>query len=658
MKIFATNLTRMMLVMLIVMSFSLVGKAQITMPRIFNCGMVLQQGMEVPVWGWASPHEKVSVSIDGNTVKTRAGADGKWKLKLPEMNAGGPYSMTIKGKNTMVFENIMVGEVWVCSGQSNMEFPVDSIDQSYRGVNNYQQEIADADNYPEIRLFTVPRKIAQKPQQDLDDGEWLECSSATVGDFSAVGYFFARNLYKKLGVPIGMICTSWGGTVAESWTSPETMANDSDFGPMLVELQKLDMKKYQETKEAKIKAKLGELPTVDKGLIDGKAVWAASDLDDSGWKSMQLPGLWESRGYEYIDGIAWFRKTIEISPEDVGKQANLNLQKIDDSDQTWVNGVPVGKTMNAYDKDRHYDIPEGVLKNGKNVITVRVEDTGGGGGIYGNGNMFNLSVDGKNISLAGDWKFRFGKISTANLGMGPNDYPTLLYNGMVNPIIPYGIKGVIWYQGESNADRPKQYQRIFPNMIKDWRMHWNEGDFPFLFVQLANYMEAQNEPSDSNWARLREAQTKALNLSNTGMAVAIDAGEGGNIHPKDKQTIGYRLSLPALKIAYGENLVYSSPTFDHMEIDKSRIFLTFNHVGDGLKVHDKYGYLKGFAVAGVDHKFHWAKAVLVNQNTVVVFSSDVENPIAVRYGWADNPNDVNLYNSAGLPASPFRTDDW
>ncbi|PSK81288.1 sialate O-acetylesterase [Prolixibacter denitrificans] len=658
MKIFLSNLTRITLVMLVFLSFSLEGKAQITMPRIFNCGMVLQEGMEVPVWGWASPHEKVTVSIDGNTVKTRADNDGKWQLKLPEMNAGGPYSMKIKGNNTIVFENIMVGEVWVCSGQSNMEFPVDSIDQSYRGVNNYRKEMADADNYPEIRLFTVPRKIAQTPQKDMDDGEWLECSSATVGDFSAVGYFFARDLYKKLGVPIGMICSSWGGTVAESWTSPETMANDSDFAPMLAALQKLDLKKYKESKEAAIKAKLGDLPTVDKGLVDGKAVWAAPDFDDSAWKSMQLPGLWESRGYESIDGIAWFRKTIEISPEDAGKAAKLNLQKIDDSDQTWVNGIPVGKTMNAYDKNRHYDIPEGLLKTGKNVITVRVEDTGGGGGIYGSANQLNLQIDGKNIPLAGDWKFKFGKIDTNAISLGPNDYPTLLYNGMVSPIAGYGIKGVIWYQGESNADRPTQYQRIFPNLIKDWRMHWNEGDFPFLFVQLANYMAPAKEPGDSNWARLREAQTKTLALPNTGMAVAIDIGEGGNIHPKNKQSVGYRLSLPALKIAYNKDLVYSGPMYDYMDIDKSRVFLTFNHVGDGLKVRDKYGYLKGFAVAGADKKFHWAKAVVVNPTTVVVFSSEVKNPVAVRYGWADNPDDVNLYNSADLPASPFRTDNW
>jgi sialate O-acetylesterase len=457
--------------------WSVAGMSQVTLPPFFNCNMVLQQGIEIPVWGWASPGEKVTVTLGKNTVSTRTGKNGKWRVNLPKMDYGGPYSMTVKGKNFRTIEHILIGEVWVCSGQSNMEFKVSQ-------AKNATAEIAAA-NYPDIRLFTVKKRVAKEPQENLDEGEWWICSPESVPDFSAVGYFFGRNLYEHLKVPIGLIHASWGGTVAETWTSAETIAQDPDFSEMLTKLKSVDM----------------------------------------------------------------------------------NTTKV-----------------------------------------------------------------------------------------GPNAYPTLLYNGMINPVIPYGIRGAIWYQGESNASRAQQYKRVFPNMIKDWRTKWNQGNFPFLFVQLANFKKAVTEPAESEWAELREAQTQTLQVENTGMANIIDVGDANNIHPTDKQTVGYRLSLAARKVAYGETLVYTGPTYKGMKIDKSRIYITFDNVGKGLKVNNRYGYVNGFTIASKEGGFKWARATVVSENTVMVTSEAVDNPFAVRYGWADNPDDLDLYNIEGLPANPFRTD--
>lgn len=624
-------------------------EANVKPARIFSSNMVLQQGQQNPVWGWADKGEKVTISFAGKTISTKADKAGKWSAKLPSMDYGGPYEMTIKGKNTINFNNILIGEVWICSGQSNMEFAVNS-------AINAKAEIASA-NYPNIRLFTVDKKVAQKPVQDLDNGEWLVCTPQTVPPFSAVGYFFGRQLNKDLNVPVGLIHTSWGGTVAETWTSTQTIENDPDFKDKLKELAGFDMNKYREQKMEAIKAKLKEVPTKDAGLVNGVAVYADQAMNDADWATMDPTRVWEENNYPPIEGIAWYRKSINLTA-DQAKQANeIHLGMIDDNDVTWINGVKIGSTK-GYNQNRVYSIPANTLKAGKNVIAIRVEDTGGGGGMYGDAAEKYLAVGDQQISLAEPWKFKFTEAQIGSLEVGPNDYPTLLFNGMLNPIIPYGIKGAIWYQGESNAGRAKQYQRVFPNMIKDWRTHWNQGDFSFLFVSLANYMEAPKQPGESDWAELREAQTKTLALPKTGMALAIDLGEAGDIHPKNKQDVGKRLELAALKTTYGKNIVYSGPMYQSVKFDGNKAIITFTETGSGLVAKDKYGYLKSFSIAGADHKFVWAKAFINSDNTVVVYSDEVKNPVAVRFGWANNPDDLNLYNKEGLPANPFRTDDW
>ncbi|SHE44606.1 sialate O-acetylesterase [Mariniphaga anaerophila] len=627
------------------------AEADVKLPRIFSSNMVLQQGIDIPFWGWADRGERIEITFAGNTVRTRADAEGKWKLELPEQDYGGPYKVIIKGKNTIELDNVMVGEVWICSGQSNMEWRVEQ-------SNNAEEEVA-AVEYPEIRLFTVPKAVSQFPGDDISDGAWEQCTPETVGGFSAVGYFFGRDLYQELQVPVGLIHTSWGGTVAETWISPNSIADDPDFSAKMIELQQMNMESYRQARLDKVKALLGgEIPTQDLGMVDGKPVWAAIDFDDSDWQSIKAPMYWEYQGYVDIDGIGWYRKEVQLDEEATQTELMLHLGKVDDSDITFFNGIEIGRTENKYDENRVYTIDKKYLKTGKNVIAVRVDDTGGNGGIWGDPENQLLVSENEKIVISGDWKFRISKADVSSVNLGPNSYPTLLFNAMINPIVPYGIKGAIWYQGESNADRAKQYQRIFPALITDWRNHWQLGDFPFLFVSLANFTQPPLLPGESDWAELREAQTKTLALPNTGMALAIDIGEADDIHPRNKQDVGKRLALNAFKVAYGKDIVYSGPMYKSVEFTNGKAYVSFAETGSGLEAKDKYGYLKGFSVAGADRVFHWAKAEIVDDKTVVVYSEAVSNPVAVRYGWANNPDDVNLYNREQLPANPFRTDDW
>lgn len=635
--------------LMLLWSTTMTTEANVKPARIFSSNMVLQQGQENPVWGWADKGEKITITFAGKTIKTKADKNGKWSAKLPSMDYGGPHNMVLKGKNTIEFDNILIGEVWICSGQSNMEFVVNS-------AINAKTEIAAA-NYPNIRFFTISQKIAQVPAADLDKGQWDVCSPQTVASFSAVAYFFGRHLNQELKVPVGLIHTSWGGTVAETWTSAQTIENDPDFKDKLKELASFDLTKYREYKMEAIKAKLNEVPTKDAGMVDGVAVYADQAMNDADWVEMDPANLWEDSSYPPIDGIAWYRKTITLTADQAKQATEIHLGMIDDNDNTWINGVKIGTTR-GYNEFRVYAIPANTLKAGKNVIAIRVEDNGGGGGMYGPSAEKYLLAGDQRISLADQWKFKITEARVGSAQLGPNDYPTLLFNGMLNPVIPYGIKGAIWYQGEANTSRAKQYQRIFPNLIKDWRTHWNQGDFSFLYVSLANYMEAPKQPVESDWAELREAQTKTLSLPNTGMALAIDLGVANDIHPKNKQDVGKRLALSALKTTYGKNIVHSGPMYQSVQFEGNKAIISFTETGSGLMVKDKYGYINGFSIAGADRKFVWAKASVTADNKVVVSSDEIKNPVAVRYGWANNPDDLNLYNKEGLPTNPFRTDDW
>ena len=631
--------------------FSIFLSANPRLPKIFGDNMVFQRNRQIPVWGWADAGERINIRFNNQNKSVNADKNGIWKISLDAEPAGGPYQLILTGKSSISLNNVMVGEVWICSGQSNMEMPI----AGWGKIRNYQQEIAEA-NYPLIRHIKVPNAVASTPQDDITGGEWKVCGPETVGDFTAVGYFFARELYKKLNVAIGLINSSWGGTMVETWASRGAFEQSEEFASMIsTSLPAVGLDSLNKIRRDAILNKVSAL----QGTLENRTItetWSDPAFDDQHWKTMKLPGLWENQGMglDDLDGIVWFRKSFELAPGEANQPSVLNLDMIDDNDITYVNGVKVGNT-NDYAQQRKYILPAGALKEGKNIIAVRVQDTGGGGGIYGDG-PFSITVGSRTISLSGDWYFRIASVSSGSIS--PNSYPTLLFNAMINPLIPFGIRGAIWYQGEANAGRAYQYRKAFPLMITDWRKRWNEGDFPFYFVQLASFNEANGDSEHgSTWAELREAQTLTLSLPNTGMAVTTDIGEPHDIHPKNKQDVGMRLAALALNNVYGQTMVNAGPAYQSMKIEGNRIRLSFSQTGSGLMVKDKYGYVRGFEVAGNDQHFHFAKAFL-DGNQVVVFADDLSAPVQVRYNWADDASDGNLFNKEGFPAQPFRTDNW
>ena len=635
--------------------------AQVKLSPIFSDNMVLQQQTKAPVWGETKPYKKVEITTSWDQKKYTVQADpqGKWKTEVATPVAGGPYSITISDGKKVKLSNVMIGEVWVCSGQSNMEMQV----EGWGKVMNYQQEKEEAENYPNIRFLLVEKATSPQPINEIKAAEngWQVCTSKSVADFSAAGYFFGRDLHKYRNVPIGLIDTSWGGTYIETWTSREALATMPDMQKKLDVLNGLPITKEDREKKfhSDVENWKKDVAKIDKGFVNGEAVWAATGLEDSAWKTMKVPGLMQEQGLEGFNGIVWFRKTIDIPANWAGKELTLNVGVIDDNDFTYFNGVQVGHTE-GWMAPRSYKIPKELVKVGKAVIAVRVMDTGGTGGINGSPESISLHRSETDaVQLAGDWKYQISlnikdipqmPVNTAN---EPN-VPSFLFNAMLNPLIPFAIKGAIWYQGEANTGQAYQYRELMPLMIKDWRDRWGY-DFPFYMVQLASFTAQQTAPVDATWAELREAQTQTLHLGNTGMAVTIDIGDAFDIHPKNKQEVGRRLALAARAQTYGEKIPYSGPMYDTYQIEGNKIRIYFKHTDGGLKTKNNE-IPKGFTIAGVDHKFHWADAV-IDGNSIVVSSPEVAFPIAVRYAWADNPI-CNLYNGADLPASPFRTDDW
>ena len=621
---------------------------------LFTDHMVFQRGLKAPVWGWTQPGQNVTVGMNGKTASATAGPDGKWMAALGPFTAGGPYTLTVEGPEKATVQDVLVGDVWICSGQSNMEMGI-------ANVNNAKDEIAKAGN-PNIRLFTVPKKTAGEPQETVVS-HWEPCTPETVaaggwGGFSAVGYFFGRHLQETQHVPIGLIHTSWGGTIAEAWASASALRTMPDFVPQVdaVERTTAEMKKGAVSLEKML------ADWYEKNDPGTAQKWGAADFSAANWKTMQLPTAWELAGLPDYDGIVWFRKRFELPADWAGKDLTLHLGPIDDDDTTFVNGVQVGATR-GYNIDRVYKVPASLLKAGRNVIAVRVLDTGGAGGLNGTPDkMFVATADGgagQSLTLAGNWRYQdsvpLAKTTPVPMQTGDNpNVTTVLYNGMIAPLIPYGIKGAIWYQGESNAGRGMQYRTLLPTTIKDWRSRFGVGEFPFFIVQLANFTPTVDQPIQEGWADLREAQLlTAENLPKTGIAVTLDIGEAGDIHPKNKQEVGRRLGLSADAIAYGDKVEYSGPLYHAMKVEGDKVHLTFDHLGGGL-VAKGDAPLKGFAIAGADGHFEFADAK-IDGDTIVVSSAKVPNPTAVRYAWANNPV-ANLVNKAGLPASSFRTD--
>ena len=625
--------------------WSVPAEAKVTLPKFFSDNMVLQREMPISVWGNADKKETVTIEFNGTIKTIQAGKDGKWKIELPSMKYGGPFQMTIKGKdNTVTFDNILIGDVWLCSGQSNMEFTLNSAKGADEAIQKSENK--------QIRLLTVPKTIQTEECEDIQSGSWEECNPSTTPNFSAVAYFFGQALEEELDVPIGLIHSSWGGTDIETWTSWQAAMENPDYssykGKTLEKSLGYSMKDIERFKSSM---------QTDKGI---KEKWFAPTYNTTSWKKTHVPALWEG-SLKNEDGVIWYRTEVTLPESAGGLAGHIQLGPIDDEDITYINGTQVG-SVNLWNANRDYRIATGILKSGKNVIAVRVKDNSGEGGFLASDDQAYLEVGGKKYPLAGEWSYKPSVLSSTfgfkGTGSGPNGFSSLLYNGMIHPLVGYGIKGVIWYQGENNAGRAYHYRQLFPLLINDWRNQWGY-EFPFLWVQLASFMGEEAEPGGSNWAELREAQNMTLSLPKTGQAVITDIGEALDIHPRNKKDVGLRLAANALKIAYGKDILGSGPVYQSMAKEGNKIILSFTNTGKGLSTQDKskYKYVKGFAIAGEDQKFVWAQAYIQN-NKVVVFSDKVENPVAVRYGWANNPYDNNLVNSDGWLASPFRTDNW
>lgn len=649
-KMFRTP--RYALAILLYVSFMSASVGQVRLPRIISDGMVVQRDVAVKIWGWADKGEIVSVWFLDETSADTADGNGKWSVLLPPLPPGGPYGMTIRGKNSEVtLTDIMIGDVWVCSGQSNMELTME------RASPLYRDEIANCAN-PSIRQFEVPdRYDFNGPKDDLPSGTWEKVNPASILRFSAVAYFFGKELYDTYNVPIGLINSALGGSPVESWMSEEALR---EFPTLHAEAMQFKdstlIRRIQEEDRTRIEEWYNRLRQNDEGYKDPKDPWYRPDHLVSGWPVMNVPGYWANGALRPVNGVIWFRKDIDLPQSLAGEPSGLLLGRIVDADSVFVNGTFVGSTGYQY-PPRRYKIPAGVLKEGKNTLVVRVISTAGKGGFVED-KPYQIIVGADTVDLKGEWHYQIGARMEPLKGETFIRWkPMGLFNAMLAPLTQASIKGVLWYQGESNAERPVEYTASFPALIRDWRNHWNEGDFPFLFVQLPNFMAAKPEPSESNWALLREAQLKALSVPNTAMAVTIDIGEWNDIHPLDKKDVGHRLALAAEHAAYGDStVVYSGPLYESMKVEANKVVLTFSHTGSGLATKGNEG-LKGFAICGSDKRFVWAQAE-IQDNQVVVWSDEIPDPVAVRYAWANNPQGANLYNNEGLPASPFRTDGF
>lgn len=631
----------------LVSSFSVM--AQVELPKLVSDGMVLQRDAEVRLWGWASPGEAVRINFKDQQYQATATENGDWEIRLKDLKAGGPYQMQIAASNQIVLDSVYIGDVWLCSGQSNMEIPMSRV------APLYEEEIASANNQY-IRYFEVPKEYdLSKEREKISGGQWQETNRNNIDGFSAVSYFFGKNLYETYKVPIGLINSALGGSPVQAWLSEDALKNYPEYYEEAQRLGKPGViDSLEQIDQDRIRGWYAEVNSGDAGNSNH---WEQKDLEDSGWTEFVVPGYWNFDGKEKQNGVVWFRKKFEVSEAQAGQSAKLLLGRIVDADSVFVNGEFVGNTTYQY-PPRRYEIPKDLLVQGENTISVKVLNERGRGGFVSD-KPYEINFDDESkIELSGKWMHKAGFLTSP---LQPQTFyrwkPEGLYNAMIHPIEKYHIKGVIWYQGESNTGDPEAYKTLFPDMIADWREKWGQQpeDFPFIFVQLANFMEAYDAPTDSNWARLREAQLETLQVPNTGMAVAIDVGEWNDIHPLNKKDVGDRLAQAAKNLAYGEEIVAGGPIFESYEVKGDSIEIHFKNVGDGLMAED--GELKEFAIAGKDQKFVWANA-RIEGDKIVVFSPKISNPVAVRYAWANNPENANLYNKEGLPASPFRTDDW
>lgn len=643
------NLRIFVLFFILAFFFQYVSQAQVSLPNVFGDNMVLQRELKIPVWGISTSGANVIAELGDKKATAKADQEGKWTIHLPKFKAGGPYTLKIyeEGKpgEGVVLRGILVGDVWLASGQSNMEWQVQQ-------AKDADKEIASA-NFSQVRFLMVDHSNEVKPQTDISTGGWKVCDSVSVKELSAVAYFFARKIHVDQNVPIGIIQSTWGGTRIEPWTSREMLLTSPISKERTLSADTLHYNREDVIRDSLKQIRFWDI--VYNPQNNAEKIFTAPDYDDSGCTEIAMPNVLKNFGIGYYEGMVWLRKKIALPESFTGKELTINLGHPEMTYSLYFNGSEICKNKWYSNATHSYTIPAALVQSVENTIAVRIAMLWGGGGLNP-GNDIYITDGSTEMSLAGKWLYERDLEPAIPKMSGNQGYPTVLFNSMINPLIPYGIKGFLWYQGESNAEEAYNYRKFFPMLITDWRKQWQQGKLPFLYVQLANYMQRNPLPSESEWAELREAQTMALSLPNTGMACTIDIGDAGTVHPLNKQEVGSRLALIANKTVYKQDdIISSGPMYKSYQKDGNRIRIRFSSIGSGLSTRNGEEPT-GFAIAGDDKQFHWARAV-TEDNEVVVYCDEVARPVAVRYAWANNP-ECNLINAEGLPAVPFRTDDW
>jgi len=621
--------------------------ADVRLAAVFGEHMVLQRDRPLNIWGQATPGKTLSIELGGRSGTVRVGTDGRWRVQLAPLGAGGPHRLLVRGDQTVVLNDILIGDVWLLGGQSNMEWPLAQTDTG-------PQEVASPQN-AQLRHLRVPLRASVQPEADIAPAPWVVAEPGRVAEFSAVGYHFARQMQAVQGVPVGLINTAWGGSMLETWMSRDAALRDPDLAPAVRALP---------ADNAAFTAALGQrmLPRIaawQKGLpVEGADAsgWSAAADIDADWPTLQAPGNWEGQGLADVDGVVWMRKRIELKAAQAAGAAELHLAKVDDCDEVWVNGQKVGGQC-GWEQARHYALPVGLLRAGANWIAVRVTDTGGGGGISGEAAKLRLDTPAGTVSLVGPWRARVEKLVVAG-GPVANNAPALGHNGLVAPLQGLSVRGVLWYQGEENSGRAAAYADGFKRLIQDWRAQFADPALPFFFVQLASWRPmAENRPDGNGWAELRASQAAALALPHTGMATAIDVGDAVDIHPRNKRTVGQRLAALAMHELGLRAAPATGPRLNGHQSKGNEFELRFDTTAGGLRTARTGEPLRGFFLAGADHRWEPAEA-RIEGDRIVLRSAAVPSPVAARYAWVNNASEANVVGGDGLPLPPLRTDDW
>lgn len=624
--------------------FALAAKAEVKLPRLVGNGMVLQRDQNIHIWGWADAGEKISLTFKNKTYTTKADGNRRWAVNIGRQPAGGPFKMRI---NTIELQDLLIGDVWLCAGQSNMEAVMNRANIK----ENYSQIIKNS-NYPMIRQFTVKRDMAFNPVQDVSsDKGWVDVNPLTVLDFSAVAYFFAKELYEKYKVPIGIINSSVGGTPAQSWVNSESLKDLPEYDKIAQKLKDtVEVSRILNAHSRKSADWYNSIRKDDPGIHEK---WFSTTYEqEKNWQEIPSPAQLNEKIKLPKYGSMWFKTEVNVPEHLAGKAADLSLGMMHTEDETYVNGEKTGSINSGY-TERNYTVRAGLLKAGKNTITIRLVSPSTGIS-FNPKNSYQLKFSGANLELDRPWRFKSGMdkpLLPRGNGLSQHS-PTAYYYAMIKPLANYRIKGFVWYQGESNTPKPEEYRGLLSALIRSWRKDWQKADLPFLYVQLANYCSTPVEPSISNWALLREAQTQVLSLPNTAMVVTHDIGEKDDIHPRNKSDVGKRLALAAARLAYHEQLVYSGPLYRSIKISGKEVVVSFDHTGSGLTCSGDQ--LNTFTISADGKNFVAAQARIAG-NQVVIWNDTILNPVAVRYAWADSPDGANLYNKEGLPASGFNS---